>query len=464
MEFKTIPPHWKLSEAVWIRIINKIPDFYSVCRLALTHEDLNKIIGIDFRQLCLDNKMYRFPGETWEQVVVDAHNRLWNDCTLVNPYNIRFEFDSRTDRFGLVGYDYAVILSLDFDRPFLRFINIGFPIYRFYIVENGRLMVAMTPGSCKVFDIESQTELLPDDLEKFNYTEPVIEYQGGFIRDVLSQKFSKIDICSDEPFCDPVGRYVQFRSSDEMICVRNIESNHEMRIEILDPHYSTKILKESGCLLVQFHKSGVMQIHHIDSSSLLFKAEITDVWKAISDCIILDEQLGEFLVFDATTLSWDYSTDLYLNTEIHETIRRPAPEFRNFGYFDIIPPLDRYENMDQDIDMSFDDDFMFDFTDTEQFNYNRPIENEPEHETRRKRKGLEEVEMLFFDVLPNHRLKWKIIKTQARRPHPYISLHAGISAIAENHDFTDGQKQLKMEQFLIEWIPKAQEIERTQSW
>uniref|UniRef100_A0A1I7RZV6 Uncharacterized protein n=1 Tax=Bursaphelenchus xylophilus TaxID=6326 RepID=A0A1I7RZV6_BURXY len=63
---------WKLNKDIWMRILNNMNDFYGTCQLALSHKFLYKMVGIDFKKLCLDNKLFRLPGESWSDVVFDG--------------------------------------------------------------------------------------------------------------------------------------------------------------------------------------------------------------------------------------------------------------------------------------------------------------------------------------------------------------------------------------------------------
>ncbi|CAD5221762.1 unnamed protein product [Bursaphelenchus okinawaensis] len=64
----------RLNEDIW-NIIIKHCELTSLTNLARSGCHINDFINLDFHKLCVDNHIFRLPGESWADAFADFHRR-----------------------------------------------------------------------------------------------------------------------------------------------------------------------------------------------------------------------------------------------------------------------------------------------------------------------------------------------------------------------------------------------------
>ncbi|CAD5216314.1 unnamed protein product [Bursaphelenchus okinawaensis] len=468
---------WMLTKDIWHGILKQMCDHETVVNVAASDKYFYDLINLNFTEMCVNNKIYRLPGESWSDALAECHQRLWKHSFRVNTEYTVLEFGENTDKFAFVYSNFVIVTSLDFTKRYLRYFKVYFQITRAYIVENGQYLILKSYNHHEtvVYNIETSELLTPNQRRNMKFNSVILQYIEGAksVVDLLSTiEVKNLDINGIE--VDTMGQYVSFKNSKDVLCVYDFYTKETYEIKTMNDYYMPRILPASGCIQISYYEAfnsdyqPKYELHHIATKKVVFEDSEKSAWRIIDDCMILKQKTGQLLIFDQESCRWDFSTSLTMSSS--QTLNKPWEEITNFAVFDIVHKclpeeaamvdVEELEVDDDDYDddsgSDYDPEYVYNGGDYGEVEKNDDLDYEYYNAYGNAEVKEETFELLFYKIKPNHKLEYNVIKKPSRTPHPFVRLYARFSKLGVCPDSNKQNFMLQLQQIFNDWILQTQ--------
>ncbi|CAD5225990.1 unnamed protein product [Bursaphelenchus xylophilus] len=325
MHVKAMSDPWKLNRDVWLQILDCLDDdMDALCNLASSHSFFYRLIGKDFRRICTQNLIYRLPGETWAKACACAYTRTWMDVVSPDYYKKRVNIvrGYNSELFGFFYTRFVVVVSLDFSKPFCRYVSVDFNIRRVALHGNGKYLVVFGFREICVFRVDTGRLILKRCREDFVFScLSCVYYSNNTILYFPKMKTYRLQPKETVTFISgdgKNGRYVWYKTLSSRLFVLDTEDGQNYLV--VDEAFAKydchiNVLGDTHSLVIEDERRNDLRIFEIHSGQVLFKCKSRDgrlSWLELSDYVIQNTITGEIIFYNESRQKWTLSPDIVL--------------------------------------------------------------------------------------------------------------------------------------------------------